>query len=213
MIAAVNALPSTAPIAIGTVAGETARPPAAAAEAARASTAATDFSGGRLSAQAIIALQQDPAAGDKTKSGIAGKLSDEEEQIVAEFKRRDTEVRAHERAHAAAGGAYAGMPSFEYETGPDNQRYAVTGEVPIDSSPVAGDPAATIDKMAVVKAAALAPAKPSAQDRAVAANATATAAAAQAELNQKKAEAEQVAQSGKPADPAPIVALSVDLFV
>ena len=105
------------------------------------------------------------------------------------------------------------MPSFEYETGPDNQRYAVAGEVPIDASAVPGDPAATIDKMAVVKAAALAPAKPSAQDRAVAAQAAATAAAAAAELDQKKAEAKQAAVSGQPADPAPIVALSVDLLV
>jgi len=39
----------------------------------------------------------------------------------------------------------------------------------IDVAAVEGDPAATIDKMDVVKAAALAPAEPSAQDRRVAA--------------------------------------------
>lgn len=213
MIAAVNARPSIAPIAVGIAAGEPARPASVAAQATRASTAATDFSGGRLSTQTIIALQQDKAADPASTSAVPGTLSAEEEQVVAELKRRDTEVRAHERAHAAAGGAYAGMPSFEYQTGPDNQRYAVAGEVPIDASPVAGDPAATIDKMAIVKAAALAPAKPSGQDRAVAAKAAATAAAAQAELSQNKADAKQAADSANSTDGARIIALSLDLFV
>ncbi|MEQ9335590.1 MAG: putative metalloprotease CJM1_0395 family protein, partial [Miltoncostaeaceae bacterium] len=30
--------------------------------------------------------------------------------------------------HAAAGGQYAGAPSFTYQTGPDGKRYAVGGE-------------------------------------------------------------------------------------
>jgi hypothetical protein len=47
--------------------------------------------------------------------------------------------------------------------------YAVSGEVSIDSSPVKGDPKATVRKMEQVVRAALAPAQPSGQDRAVAA--------------------------------------------
>ena len=53
--------------------------------------------------------------------------------------------------------------------GPDGNRYAIGGEVSIDVAPVDGDPEATIAKMEIVKAAALAPAEPSAQDRKVAA--------------------------------------------
>ena len=151
MIATVNARPSIPPIAArtstGIAVGEPARPASVAGQATPASAAVTDFSGGRLSAQAIIALQQNKSADREARSTAPGTLSDEEEQVIAELKRRDGEVRAHEQAHAAAGGAYAGMPSFEYQTGPDNQRYAVAGEVPIDASPVAGDPAATIDKI------------------------------------------------------------------
>ena len=51
------------------------------------------------------------------------------------------------------------------------------------------------------------------QDRAVAAKAAATAAAAQAELNQNKSDAKQAVESGESPDGAPIVALSLDLFV
>lgn len=89
---------------------------------------------------------------------------------VEELKREDTEVRAHEQAHVMAGGSLVrGAASFGYKTGPDGKLYAVSGEVSIDSSPVHGDPNATIRKMEQVQKAALAPAQPSGQDRAVAA--------------------------------------------
>jgi hypothetical protein len=91
------------------------------------------------------------------------------------MKQRDREVRQHEQAHVAAGGAHVlGGARFGYETGPDGRRYAVSGEVSIDSAPVPGDPEATIRKMQVVRSAALAPAEPSAQDRAVAVEAART---------------------------------------
>lgn len=115
-------------------------------------------------------------------------LSEEEQEQVRNLKSRDREVRQHERAHAAAGGQHAGSPSYSYETGPDGQRYAVSGEVSIDSSAVAGDPQATIRKMEQVKAAAMAPAEPSGQDKAVAAAADAQRLAAQAELMTQRAE-------------------------
>lgn len=117
-------------------------------------------------------------------------LSPQQEQVVAELSTRDAEVKAHERAHQAVGGQYAGSMSFAYQTGPDGKRYAIGGEVPIDVSPIAGDPQATIDKMRQIKAAALAPAEPSAQDRSVASTAGRLLIEAQIELaehNRKEA--------------------------
>ena len=111
-------------------------------------------------------------------------LSQEELEQLTELKALDQEVRAHEAAHQAAGGQHAGAVSFTYERGPDGVNYAVAGEVSVDVSPVSGDPAATIDKMRVVRAAALAPSEPSAQDRAVAAQAMQTLLQAQSELIQ-----------------------------
>ncbi len=110
-------------------------------------------------------------------------LAPEEEIQVKELKRRDTEVRAHEQAHIAAGGSYVrGGAHFEYEMGPDGKQYATGGEVGIDLTPVSGNPAATIGKMQTVIKAALAPAQPSAQDRGIAAQAAATANEARTEL-------------------------------
>lgn len=113
-------------------------------------------------------------------------LSEDELKIVEELKARDLEVRAHEQAHKSVGGQYTGAISFSYQSGPDGKRYAVGGEVPIDVSPVAGDPQATITKMTVVRAAATAPVQPSAQDQMVAAQAARMISEAQAELAQKK---------------------------
>jgi len=96
-------------------------------------------------------------------------LTESQQDQVAALKARDKEVRDHEQAHARVGGPYAGEPSYSYQTGSDGQRYAIGGEVAIDAAPVADDPEATIAKMEVVKAAALAPAEPSSQDRKVAA--------------------------------------------
>ena len=101
---------------------------------------------------------------------------------VSELKSRDREVRAHEAAHASVGGQYAGAPVFQYQKGPDGRRYAVGGEVSIDASPVPDNPQATIRKLETVRAAALAPADPSPQDRQVAARATALIAEARQQL-------------------------------
>jgi hypothetical protein len=110
-------------------------------------------------------------------------LSEEEEEVVAELKSRDREVRAHEQAHlSAAGGLAQGGPSFTFSTGPDGQRYAIGGEVNIDTSAVAGDPAATLQKAQQIIAAANAPAQPSGQDRSVASQAASLAAEARSEL-------------------------------
>ena len=105
-------------------------------------------------------------------------------QEILHLKQRDQEVRTHEQAHAAVGGAHTGMPSYEFEVGPDGKKYAVAGEVSVDLSSVEGDPQATITKMEQVYAAALAPAEPSAQDHRVAAQASELMAQAQADLAQ-----------------------------
>ncbi|MGQ8366488.1 putative metalloprotease CJM1_0395 family protein [Glaciecola sp. 1036] len=119
-------------------------------------------------------------------------LTDEEQKQVTDLKRRDTEVRAHEQAHASVGGQYAGAPSYEFQTGPDGKKYAVGGEVSIDVSE-AKDAQATIQKMQIVRRAAMAPAEPSSQDFKVAAEATQKEQAARAELNKGSEDTESTA--------------------
>jgi hypothetical protein len=133
-----------------------------------------------------------PQAGGKGAAGGPQKLSPDQEKEVEKLKETDRKVRAHEQAHVAAGGAYIkGGVSFSYQKGPDGKMYAVGGEVSIDTSPVKNNPQATIAKMAVVKAAALAPADPSGQDRAVAAAAT------QAEAQARQQSTQQTTEKGK----------------
>jgi hypothetical protein len=108
-----------------------------------------------------------------------------EQQQLTELQQRDAEVRAHEQAHASLGGQYASSPEYEYERGPDGRRYAVSGEVSIDISKAA-TPQETLRKAEQVKAAALAPAKPSVQDLRVATEATQIALEASAEIASDK---------------------------
>jgi len=130
-------------------------------------------------------------------------LDDVELKKVEGLKKRDTEVRAHEASHLAAAGKHAtGGASFEYERGPDGRSYAVSGEVRIDTSPVANDPAATLQKAQQIQAAAQAPANPSAQDRQVAASAAAMAADARAELAQQKLTVDETSSTDKPKNDA-----------
>lgn len=140
-----------------------------------------------------------PVDAEEAKRELGG-LSDGEAQRVRELKMRDAEVRRHELAHAAAGGQYAGSPSYEFSRGPDGRSYAVAGSVPIDVSPVAGDPEATVKKMAQVKRAALAPAEPSGADRRVAAQADATAAQARSEVQAERHEEARERMEGAQAD-------------
>jgi len=97
-------------------------------------------------------------------------LTEDERQRVQELKKIDREVRAHERAHRAAGGTLTGGAQFTYTRGPDGQQYATSGEVSIDTGREQSA-AATAAKMEAVIRAALAPANPSSQDVAVAAQA------------------------------------------
>lgn len=149
--------------------------------------------------------KKDSSNGSKS-AGSNGQLSDDEKAQVEKLKALDREVRAHERAHASTGGNLAGAPSYSYQKGPDGQQYAVDGEVKIDATPVKNDPDATITKMQRVIAAALAPAQPSGQDRAVAAQARAQLAQAQVESLKKgqvKLQGGDTSPGGQASGPAP----------
>jgi len=103
-------------------------------------------------------------------------------ELVRTLSQRDSEVHAHENAHSAVGGQYAGSASYTYQRGPDGVNYAVGGEVSIDVGAIPGNPQATLEKMQLVQRAALAPAEPSSQDRKVAALASQQANQARAEI-------------------------------
>ena len=120
-------------------------------------------------------------------------LSEADLELVERLKARDAEVRAHELAHAAVGGRYAGAPTYTYQTGPDGRRYAVGGEVSIDVSK-GRTPEETIEKARIIRAAANAPAEPSAQDRRVAAEAAQMSLDAQRELQQMRVEEQKLEQ-------------------
>lgn len=139
----------------------------------------------------------DRARPQRSGSENAQGLDESELKQLTELKARDREVRAHETAHQSVGGQYAGSISYVYQRGPDGAQYAVGGEVSIDTSPVRGDPQATIDKMRVVRAAALAPAEPSSQDRAVAAEAMQLMLQAQGELSSELGRSDESGQSGE----------------
>lgn len=139
---------------------------------------------GQPTAEGEIVDQADEEKQADTKDTQAdGKQLDfAEQKILNELQQRDREVRSHERAHAATGGATTGAPSYSFEVGPDGNKYAVEGEVSVDLSPVKGNPRATIAKMQKVHNAALAPANPSIQDTRIANAAAQLIAQAQSEL-------------------------------
>lgn len=138
------------------------------------------------------------AAAQRTRAVAPGPvMSPEEKAYLEALKARDREVREHEQAHANAGGIYAGIPEYDYVTGPDGRPYAIGGEVDIDVSPVPEDPEATIEKMIVVKEAALAPREPSTTDRQVAAKADSQRRDAEGDLRTAGAEDAAMGPSGE----------------
>jgi SprA-related family len=146
---------------------------------------------------------------DGQKSKQSQETPSTEKKDIVKLQNRDHEVRNHEQAHiAASGGLTKGGASFSFQRGSDGKLYAVGGEVSIDTSPVPGNPQATIQKAQQIRAAALAPADPSAQDRAVAMSAKALEAAARQELQQKAKE------DGTPSEkPTHVLSSHIDLFV
>jgi hypothetical protein len=123
-------------------------------------------------------------------------LKADQEQIQA-LAARDREVRAHEQAHASVAGQYAKGTSYTYQRGPDGVSYAIGGEVQIDTSPIPGDPEATLRKAQQLRRAANAPAEPSSQDARVAALAAQMEQEARLELREQQA-IESGRQSAEP---------------
>lgn len=148
----------------------------------------------------VGASQKQEIAGDK-KTPSETRLANQDKAKTAqaqkqidELKKIDQSVRAHEQAHlAAAGGLAMSGASFSFRNGPDGKQYAVGGEVSIDVSP-GRTPQETISKAGRIQAAALAPADPSPQDRAVASAAEQMRQQAQQELSQEKLQASQETQ-------------------
>lgn len=132
--------------------------------------------------------------GQQRKQKAQQEQQEAEQKVIEQLSARDREVRAHEQAHAAVAGQYAGSPTYTYQRGPDGVSYAVGGEVQIDTSPIPNDPEATLRKAEQIARAASAPAEPSGQDRAVAAQAAKMAQQARVEISQKIRE-EQVLTS------------------
>lgn len=115
-----------------------------------------------------------PGSNDKHPTRMEDKKENDPQiqQEVARLKTIEQKVKAHEAAHKSAGGPITGPISYSYTRGPDGRNYITGGEVPITIS--SGRTAQeTINRMQQVIQAALAPADPSPQDRAVAAQAAA----------------------------------------
>lgn len=134
-------------------------------------------------------------AGGMRAGGGATQLTPEQQQEVNRLKAIDRKVRAHEQAHMAAGAGVTGGASFQFTRGPDGRQYAVGGEVRINVSS-GQTPESTIERARIIQAAALAPADPSSQDRAVAAQAAMLESQARAELSRMKREEQSGEASG-----------------
>ena len=144
---------------------------------------ADNSSGDKTSNAENNTQNNDKNAGQKN----IGELSLEEQRIVSELQAADTNVRAHEAAHMAAGGGLTSPASYTYERGPDNKMYAVAGEVGI-STGEGNTPQESLNKAQTIRRAALAPADPSPQDLKVAAQAASMEMSARAQIMQEKME-------------------------
>ena len=154
-----------------------------------------DETGGEQQHQQQSDSQENTSEQTTTIQNNPQKLTEEELAVVNELKKRDQEVRMHEKVHAATGGSFTGQPVYSFETGPDGRKYAVDGEVSVDMSPIEGDPKATIAKMRKVYSAALAPVEPSIEDKKIANEASRIIAEAQSQLFKESIDITQVDSS------------------
>lgn len=132
-------------------------------------------------------------------AAVGGSDQEQDAQVqaeVARLKSIEAKVKAHEAAHKSAGGTLTGPVSYTYTRGPDGRSYVTGGEVPIEVSP-GRTPQETISRMQQVIQAALAPADPSPQDRAVAAQA-----ATQQQQARQEAAAAPATGAGEPSSGA-----------
>ena len=123
----------------------------------------------------------------ESKKSDPTELSEDEKKLVKGLQARDSEVKAHEAAHQAAGGGMTGAASYTYQQGPDGKMYAIGGEVSI-STQGGSTPEETIAKARQIAASAMAPGSPSGQDFAVATSAKMMEMKAQQQLTKEKQE-------------------------
>ncbi len=115
-------------------------------------------------------IQKESEDNKVNKSATTDKLSTDEERLVRDLASRDSQVRAHEAAHQAAGGGMVGSASYTYQQGPDGKMYAIGGEVPINMK-TGSTPQETIANARQIATAAMATGNPSPQDFSVASSA------------------------------------------
>ncbi len=116
------------------------------------------------------AKQQAQQKEAQQKSNSSNELSQDELRLVQDLQSRDSEVKAHEAAHQAAGGGMTGAASYTYQQGPDGKMYAIGGEVSITMKS-GSSPEETIRNARQIAASAMAAGNPSPQDHAVASSA------------------------------------------
>lgn len=148
--------------------------------------------GTKLSAEST----SEEAANTPEEKAKAAEQNPETAAQIAKLQQTEREVVAHEAAHMAVGGQFAGSASYSYTTGPDGKRYITGGEVPI-STPATDDPEEALRNAEQVMRAAMAPANPSGQDIAVAAGAAQTAAQARLQVSEEQDAGEGEGASGE----------------
>ena len=131
--------------------------------------------------------QEEKKAQETKEKSSPDDLSEDEKRLVRDLASRDSEVKAHEAAHQAAGGGMTGAASFTYQQGPDGKMYAIGGEVSI-SMKGGSTPQETIANARQIAAAAMAAGNPSPQDFSVASSARVMEMKAQQQLNKEKQE-------------------------
>lgn len=115
-------------------------------------------------------LEKDQEKQSKETSKTTDELNEDEKKVVRDLQSRDSEVKAHEAAHQAAGGGMTGAASYSYQQGPDGKMYAIVGEVSI-SMKSGSSPEENVRNARQIIAAAMAPGNPSPQDYSVASSA------------------------------------------
>lgn len=152
-----------------------------------------------LCSAARMAAVATPVAGVTPPSPSAiyqgSQLTPDQQKQLDELRARDADVRQHEQAHMAAGGALvSGGANYSYQEGPDGKQYAIGGEVSIRLAS-GQSPQETLANAKQVAAAALAPVDPSGQDRSVAAEAEQMAQEAQSQIDKQQQQQLQAAQN------------------
>ena len=130
-------------------------------------------------------IQDEKENKETQKTSSENELSPDEERLLRDLVSRDSEVKAHEAAHQAAGGGMTGAASYTYQQGPDGKMYAIGGEVSI-SMKSGSTPEETIANARQIAIAAMATGNPSPQDFSVASSAKIMEIKAQQQLSKEQ---------------------------